>query len=70
MVECSLVLFSIFGLFALHQEFFFLFPFRVFFSFSFSCFLFFVFFFLWGGGGGGRKRAVMGNLMTVNLVSL
>ena len=54
-VDCSLVLFSIFGLFALHQEFFFLFPFL---------------FFLEGGGGGGKKRAVMGNLMTVNPVSL
>ena len=36
---------------------------KSFFSFSFS-------FFLWGGGGGGKKRAVMGNVMTVNPVSL
>ena len=47
-VDCSLVLFSIFGLFALHQEFF------IFFLNSFL--------FLEGGGGsggGGKKRAVM-----------
>ena len=57
-VDCSLVLFSIFGLFALHQK-----------LFSFFLFVFF-FFFLWGGGGGGKKRAVMDNWITVNPVSL
>ena len=56
-VDCSLVLFSVFGLFALHQEFFFFF------------FLLYIYF-LWGGGRGGKKRAVMGNVMTVNPVSL
>ena len=56
-VDCSLVLFSIFGLSALHQEFFFFF------------FLLFIYF-LWDGAGGDKKRAVMGNAMTVNPVSL
>ena len=56
-VDCALVLFSIFGLSALHQEFF----------FSFS---FYLYIFLWDGAGGGKKRAVMGDVMTVNPVSL
>ena len=38
---------------------------RVFFSFSFYLYIF-----LWDGAGGGKKRAVMGDVMTVNPVSL
>ena len=55
-VDCSLVLFSIFGLSALHQIFFFF-------------FILFIYF-LWDGAGGDKKRAVMGDVMTVNPVSL
>ena len=57
-VDCSLVLLSIFGLFALHQE-----------SFLFLLlfyFLLLIIYFSWGEVG--KKRAVMENVMTVNPV--
>ena len=59
-VDCSLVLFSIFGLFALHQE-------SLLLLLLFYFLLLIIYFLL---GEVGKKRAVMGNVMTVSPVSL